>query len=124
MSEKIQYYASDLSYVLNIGEITDMHVATLDSGQQVLRIEYLPASKDEYKTVKARPGKSAPLRRKNSTGWTGPVKSGPPVNAKKLDGLGERISERIMDQGLIPTITRSIVGKNKDKPKFMEDAGY
>ena len=51
-TEKIQYFGSDLSYHLDIGQIIDMHVVTLDSGVQVLRIECLPKRQDEYKTIK------------------------------------------------------------------------
>ena len=53
---KIQYYASDLSYLLNIGEIVDMHVVTLESGRQVLRIDCAEKKDDEYQTVRAKSG--------------------------------------------------------------------
>jgi hypothetical protein len=53
MTEKLQYYGTDLSYLLGIGEIVDMRVVTLDNGKQVLRIECLEKKDDECKTVKA-----------------------------------------------------------------------
>lgn len=56
MTEKIQIYASDLSKILNIGEIVDMHVTTSDSGWQILRIEAMNVKTEEFKTL-ALPGK-------------------------------------------------------------------
>jgi hypothetical protein len=60
-TEKIQYYAPDLSYALNIGEIADMHVVN-ENGKQILRIEYV--KKQEYKTVKTqkKPAKQKPVQ--------------------------------------------------------------
>jgi hypothetical protein len=63
--EKIQYYAIDLAYALDIGEIADMRVETVN-GQQILRMSVIPKKHDEYKTVKVAPkaaGKKAVQRR-------------------------------------------------------------
>jgi hypothetical protein len=51
---KIQYFTSDLSAKLGIGEIKDMHIDTVN-GRLVLRIDCdeKPLIKDEYRTVKA-----------------------------------------------------------------------
>lgn len=70
---KIQYYSTDLAYALNIGEISDMHVETLESGVQVLRIDCLEKKKDEYQTVKVRPGaKKNEVKPRKMAGITGP----------------------------------------------------
>ena len=53
MTEKIQYFMSDLEHILKIGEIKEIHVAD-QNGRPVLRIEC-----DEYKTVSAVPVKKA-----------------------------------------------------------------
>jgi hypothetical protein len=107
-TEKRQYYASDLSYMLDIGEIADMHVVTLDSGRQVLRIEHLPKEEDEYKTVQAVPGKKAPAAKK-------PHKA-PAQRERRTDNpatLGDKI-----------TGAAKSWFNNKEKPNFMKDAGF
>lgn len=48
MTEKIQYFMSDLAYKLDIGEIKDIHIAE-QNGVKVLRIECEEEKK--YKTV-------------------------------------------------------------------------
>ena len=51
-----QYYPSDLSHFLNIGEIVDMKVADNGRGVKVLRIVSKPLEEDEdteYQTVRA-----------------------------------------------------------------------
>ena len=52
--EKIQYFSADLSYALDIGEIADMYVETIN-GTQVLRLTVLPKKVSEYKTVRVAP---------------------------------------------------------------------
>jgi hypothetical protein len=59
MPEKViatQYYPSDLSHFLNIGEIVDMKVSDNGRGVKVLRIVSKPLDEDEdaeYRTVRA-----------------------------------------------------------------------
>jgi hypothetical protein len=56
--EATQYYPSDLSHLLNIGEIIEMHVTDNGRGTQVLRIVSKPIrelarhEELEYRTVK------------------------------------------------------------------------
>jgi len=52
--EKIQYFSADLSYALDIGEIADMYVETIN-GTQVLRLTVLPKKVAEYKTIRVAP---------------------------------------------------------------------
>jgi hypothetical protein len=52
MTEKIQYFMSDLALKLNVGEIKEIHVAE-QNGQPVLRIECEKMETSEYKTVRA-----------------------------------------------------------------------
>jgi hypothetical protein len=61
MTEKIQYFMSDLSYKLGIGEITEIHVAE-QNGRPVLRITCDDIKKDEYKTVQVPKGVRAPKK--------------------------------------------------------------
>ena len=107
-TEKRQYYTSDLSYLLDIGEIADMHVATLDSGKQVLRIECLPKEYEEYKTIKAVPGKKAPAQKK----------------PRRAPATMERRTEN--PAGIGDKLTNAAKGwfNNKEKPNFMRDAGF
>jgi hypothetical protein len=72
--EKIQFYPSDLEFALNVGTIADMHVETLESGIQVLRMTVLPKEKDEYKTVKLQKKQPAPAPKKQ-TGRSKPAES-------------------------------------------------
>ena len=113
MVQKIQYYASDLSYLLDIGEIQDMHVATTDSGRQVLRITCGEKKEDDgYRTVKAKPEKKAAVRKSASLSGPGPVRQAPQMRDNP-----ETLGEKLM-----------VAGKNwlnkKDKPQFMKDAGF
>ena len=52
--EKIQYFSADLSYALDIGEIADMYVETIN-GTQVLRLTVLPKKVAEFKTIRVAP---------------------------------------------------------------------
>ena len=52
MTEKIQYFMSDLAYKLQVGEIKEIHVAE-QNGQKVLRMECEKMETSEYKTVRA-----------------------------------------------------------------------
>jgi hypothetical protein len=109
---KIQYYASDLSYALGIGEIADMHVETLASGVQVLRIDCLEKKQDEYQTVKTRPKTTknqVKPRKPSGKGIT--CGNGP---AKPLDNT---LGGKLMDLG-------KKFMSNKEKPNFMRDAGF
>jgi len=110
---KIQYFASDLSYALDIGEIADMHVETLASGVQVLRIDCLEKKQDEYQTVKVRPKSTknqVKPRKPTGKGITcgnGPVQPGTATSmGGKLMDLGKKFMS------------------NKEKPNFMRDAGF
>ena len=110
-TEKTQYYASDLSYLLGIGEIADMHVVTLDSGRQVLRIESLPVYEDEYKTVKAKPGAA-------------PKKAPAVKKPRQASTARERRTENPATLGDKITGAAKTWFNNKDKPNFMKDAGF
>lgn len=107
-TEKKQYYADDLSYLLGLGSICDMHVVTLDNGKQVLRIESLPVQDDEYQTVKAKPGKKAAA----------------PKKPRQAPAPRERRTENPATLG--GKITNAANGwfSRKDKPQFMKDAGF
>lgn len=113
---KIQYFATDLAYALDLGEIVDMHVETLESGVQVLRIDCLEKKKDEYQTIKARPGaKKNQVKPRKQSGIVGPgpCRSPPNVDTSKATEIGGKI----MDAG-------KKWFANKDKPNFMKDAGF
>ena len=109
MTEKLQYYSTDLSYLLGIGEIVDMHVVTLDNGKQVLRIECLEKKDDEYKTVKAGDKqKKQPIPKKPAARHhkeTGPATNPVTLGDKLMTGAKTWF-------------------KNKEKPNFMKDAGF
>lgn len=109
----MQYYASDLSYLLDIGEIADMHVVTLDSGRQVLRIEAMPKKDDEYKTIKATPGKKSDARKKESSG-----------RHHHRQEQRERMRDNPETLGDKLTNAAKTWFSNKDKPNFMRDAGF
>ena len=53
MTEKIQFFMTDLAHKLGIGEIKNIHVAE-ESGRPVLRIECEEKKASEYKTVTAK----------------------------------------------------------------------
>ena len=108
-TEKLQYYATDLSYLLDIGEIADMHVVTLDNGAQVLRIEAISKKEDEYKTVKVAPNKKKPAQKKTQVSHKVPAQQrqdNPATLGNKIIGIGAAWMQK------------------KDKPQFMKDAGY
>jgi len=52
MTEKIQFFMSDLAYKLEVGEIKEIHVAE-QNGRKVLRLECEKMETSEYKTVHA-----------------------------------------------------------------------
>lgn len=62
MTEKIQYYMSDLADKLGIGDIKEIHVAEVD-GRPVLRIECDALESGGYKTIKS----SSQQRKSKST---------------------------------------------------------
>ena len=118
---RVQYYPEDLAFALSMNDtkIADMWVEVIND-IQVLRIVAIPIDKKEdFKTVRVAPKEQTKqsVRRKQTSikGISGP---GPVTKAPKLDNdhpltLGEKLVER---------------GKkfmaNKDKPKFMRDAGF
>jgi hypothetical protein len=59
--EKTQWFTSDLSSSLELGEIVSMHIVEVN-GRQVLRIDSRKLEEGEYKTVRSR--KSKPPNRK------------------------------------------------------------
>ena len=113
MSQKIQYYASDLSYLLDIGEIADMHVVTLDSGRQVLRIDCQEKREDEYKTVKTSAKKPQRRASSKSAGHPGPVRQPPIIDTEHPESIGNKLMNAGKDWM-----------QRKDKPQFMRDAGF
>ena len=108
-TEKRQYYASDLSYLLDIGEIADMHVVTLDSGRQVLRIDCVPKEEEEYKTIKAKPGGKKPTAARK---------------ARQPRAPRERRTENPATLGDKLMRSAKTWFNNKEKPNFMRDAGF
>lgn len=112
--EKIQYYATDLAYALDIGEIADMFVVT-ENGTQILKMTVIPKKHDEYKTVRAAPVKDTrrTVKRKQL-----PVLSGPgPVRMNKQSEDPDTLGGKLLDMG------KKFMAK-KDKPQFMKDAGF
>ena len=113
MTQKIQFYPADLAYALDIGEIADMYVATLDSGVQVLRIECAEKKDDEYKTVRVKGSKKAapvkhPQRGREKRESSKPEKA-PDLSSKKAMGIGDQLlnaGKKFMS--------------NKSKPPWME----
>jgi hypothetical protein len=109
-TEKRQYYASDLSYLLDIGEIADMHVITTAAGAQVLRIECIPKDEEEYKTIKAKPGKAP--------------KKPAPKKPRQTPAPRERRTENPATLGDKLMNGAKTWFNNKEKPNFMRDAGF
>ena len=106
---KIQYFGSDLSYALDIGEIADMHVETLESGVQVLRIECSEKAKDEYKTIRV---KSPKTKAKTVNVTRGPARP------MRIDSdHPQTIADKLLKTGA------DWMKRNK-KPEFMRDAGF
>jgi hypothetical protein len=91
-TEKIQFFMSDLSYKLDIGEIKEIHLAE-QNGVKVLRIECEKAG--EYKTVRA-----------TKSAKTVPVKK---VQADKPETFTEKAAAAAKDFFLNPE-------RNKNKP--------
>lgn len=52
MTEKIQFFMSDLAYKLGVGEIKEIHIAE-QNGVKVLRLECEKMETSEYKTIRA-----------------------------------------------------------------------
>lgn len=98
--QKIQYFSSDLSAVLGIGHIENMHVDVVN-GAPVLRIECQDVMKDEYKTVKVSKRTIKPARDQKASSQT---------RDKDLGGKLIDIGKKFMS--------------NKEKPNFMKDAGF
>ena len=114
--EKIQYYSADLSYALDIGEIADMWVETVN-GTQVLRMTVLPKKHDDFKTVRVAPQsqtkKTVQRRQTQSSGFKGPVTRAPIIDADKPASIGDKLTQA----------AKNYMNK-KDKPQFMKDAGF
>jgi hypothetical protein len=108
---KVQYFAPDLSELLHIGDIEEMHVDTDEFGVQVLRIEYYGKPKEEYKTVKAS-GAKRTTRARDIEVSRGPAK---PMrfNSEKPMSVGSTLLQKGAEW----------MKRNK-KPPFMEDAGF
>jgi hypothetical protein len=66
MTEKIQYFMSDLEHILKIGEIKEIHVAD-QNGRPVLRITCDSEPKYDYKTVVVPKGKPGTTQQKKPT---------------------------------------------------------
>ena len=110
MTEKLQYYGSDLSYLLGIGEIVDMHVVTLDNGKQVLRIECLEKKDDEYKTVKAGEKQKKPTASKK------------PASQRQHKETKQTANPATLGDKMMNGVKTWF--NNKEKPNFMKDAGF
>jgi len=111
---KVQYYAPDLSELLHIGDIEEMHVDTDEHGIQVLRITYYGKPKEEYKTVKATGAtKKAPVKRTRDI----EVSRGPARPLRFDSAKPQSIGETLLRKGA------DWMKRNK-KPPFMEDAGF
>ena len=104
---KLQYYSDDLARLLSIGKITDMFVVVED-GKQILRIECTANPGNEYKTVTTKGTKktSKPVSHKGSS----ESRESRPNNP---EGLGQKVMGGVKE-----------FMKNKNKPQFMEDAGF
>jgi hypothetical protein len=114
--ERIQYYPTDLSYALDIGEIADMHV-DFENGVQVLRMTVVPKKRDDYKTVRVAPKKEvqkAAQRKPTRVTTRATTKpQSPVIDADKPF----KPADRLIQMG------KSFMAK-KDKPQFMKDAGF
>lgn len=105
-SVKTQYFPSDLSELLGLGEIADMHVVMIDN-RQVLRIESVPVQNAEYKTVRAS-GKKQPKLQKAKARGQQESRQRPPRAPDVPDS-----------EGLIPSGIHKILGRNKEAPPWM-----
>jgi hypothetical protein len=103
--ERIQYYPTDLAYALNIGEIADMYVETVN-GVQVLRMSVIPKKHDEYKTVKVAPA---------SAGKKSVQRKQPDTTKSKAKGLAVKVLEAGKDFLLNPKRNK---GKSFDGDGF------
>lgn len=107
-AERIQYYASDLAYALDIGEIADMYVVT-ENGTQILRMTVIPKKHDEFKTMRAAPVKDT---RKTVKRKYIPREPTPGIIRMQGQENPERLGERMMNYG------KGFM-KNISKPLFM-----
>jgi len=106
---KVQYYATDLSELLHIGDIEEMHVDTDEHGVQVLRIEYYGKPKTEYKTVRAKTPKTRSRTIEVTRG---------PARPMRIDSdHPQTIADKLLKTGA------DWMKRNK-KPEFMRDAGF
>lgn len=108
--ERIQYYAPDLAYALDLGEIADMHVDT-ENGQQILRMTVVPKAKAEFKTIRTAPKQQtkSTVKRKQTPQQHETRRSGPVIDAENPVGIGEKLvgmGKKFMS--------------NKNKPPWME----
>lgn len=84
---KIQYFQSDLSHKLGIGEILEMHIDMIADDKTkmlvpVLRIECKDVDKDEYKTVRV--AKQTSERKSKAAAKADRIVKRIPVNFEKL----------------------------------------
>lgn len=112
---KIQYYPIDLAYALGIGEITEMHIETLEGGVQVLRIECEKAKAEHYETVKvtkrASTTQKAPKTRKTrECDYPQEPRTRKPESPVTMGDKMMEFGKKWMS--------------NKEKPNFMRDAGF
>lgn len=111
--EKLQYYASDLAYSLDIGEIADMWVDT-ENGKQVLRMRVIPKKHDEFKTIRSEPKSNRGRERKpapNARNTYKPVNASPKFDPGLDDGFGEKAARIGVNFG------KSVVGWIRTPPK-------
>jgi hypothetical protein len=111
---KIQYFSSDLSAALDIGQINEMHIELLN-GVPVLRIDCQDKPLYEYKTIKVTKTPASkkrvvlqPLLSSIKTAKDQPP--APQTRDKDLEGKLIDIGKKFMS--------------NKEKPNFMKDAGF
>ena len=111
---KVQYYATDLSELLHIGDIEEMHVDTDEHGVQVLRIEYYGKPKTEYKTIRASGAtKRSPAKRPRDI----EVTRGPARPMRMDSDHPQTLADKLLKTGA------DWMKRNK-KPEFMRDAGF
>jgi hypothetical protein len=120
--ERIQYFPTDLSYALDIGEIADMHV-DCENGVQILRMTVVPKKNEEYTTVRVAPPAKAKASavRKQTAGRKQPGPSPGPATKPQRAIIDAdkpfKPADKLIQMG------KSFMAK-KDKPQFMKDAGF
>jgi len=94
---KTQYYPSDLSNMLDLGEILSMYVCDDGRGHDVLRIMSNPKPAEEFRTVKASPKKKhaarKPAARRQMPSADAPGTVSDPCTRDPGEGLGARLGK-------------------------------